>query len=114
MSGGVDPNEAWEAAVWAVETALGGAVPQTRGVRAGGVRQPLDAAWRRKVAIYTAVTGLGASMLGICRVTGTSQAWASELLGKVEDARDDGPTDQLLEQLRAMASVRLYGRAEAA
>ncbi|WP_298161107.1 hypothetical protein [Brevundimonas sp.] len=110
----VDPAAAWAASSAAVRMLMGAPPPLTAGVTRGGRRSDPATAWRRKLAIYTAVVGLGAGVKPMRRFMGVQHSAAYEVLHRMEEARDTPAIDQLLDLLKAEAERQLAKPSKAA
>ncbi len=109
----VDPAAAWAASSAAVRMLMGAGPPVTAGVTRGGRRSDRANAWRRKLAIYTAVVGLGAGVKPLRPYMGLRHSAAYEVLHRMEEARDAPAIDQLLDLLKAEAERQLVSVANA-
>lgn len=105
MQGGlIDPDLAWAASAFAVERACGAAVPTPATRRRHGRYFGAEGAALRKMAVYTAVCGLGVSARRLAPRAGLCRATVSAFVIELEDRRDREPkVEALLEQLRDFA-----------
>lgn len=99
---------AWCAAAEAVTRLIGRPPPPaSRGVLLGGRRCTREEAWARKLAVYTASTGLNVRLTDLTALAGPNRMaltrWAEEL----ETARDDPAMDGFLEALAVAARAAL-------
>ena len=110
MGGGVDPDRAWAASVFAVERACGAAVPApTVRRRIAGRHFTRDQAALRRMAVYTAVCGLGVPARRLTRAACLGASTICVFVREMEERRDDPRIDALLEIMRDMALDWLAG-----
>ncbi len=104
----VDAGAAWAASCAAVEAVCGEPPPmppQRRG--RGGRYFTRRYARLRKLGVYTAICGLGASGRGVAASAGLCHKTVQAFLSEMEDRRDDPALDALLERLRETAVLRM-------